>query len=94
MEHRLEYQNAFKKIHSLSDQFKMNVESRLNEKFETFKKEMPVDKPRFMQEVLYYLEKMDIHEELNRIQYHLDKLDKIFDLEGEKGRQFEFLSQF
>ena len=54
---------------------------------------MPVDEPRFMQEVIYYLEKMDIQEELNRIQIHLEKFDSIFKTGGEVGRQLDFLLQ-
>lgn len=43
-----------------------------------------------LQEVLYYLEKLDIHEELNRITSHLNKVDEIFSSDNEVGRQIDF----
>ena len=44
-------------------------------------------------EVIYYLEKLDIDEEINRISIHLQKLDQILSGKGEIGRQLEFLLQ-
>ena len=48
---------------------------------------------RFHQEVIYYLEKMDIHEEINRIKIHLQKLKSILSGNDEVGRQVNFLVQ-
>jgi uncharacterized protein (TIGR00255 family) len=46
-----------------------------------------------LQEVIYYLEKLDVDEEINRITIHLEKLTNILDSEGEVGRQIDFLIQ-
>jgi uncharacterized protein (TIGR00255 family) len=46
-----------------------------------------------MQEVVYYLEKLDVHEEINRIHAHLEKLNKILSGPQEVGRQIDFLAQ-
>jgi uncharacterized protein (TIGR00255 family) len=46
-----------------------------------------------MQEVIFYLEKLDVHEEINRIKSHLDKLDDLINKGGECGRQIDFIVQ-
>lgn len=92
-EHRNHFEENYLEIKKLSGSFEDTVKERLNKRFEEFQKSMPVDEPRFMQEVIYYLEKMDIQEELNRIQIHLEKFDSIFKTGGEVGRQLDFLLQ-
>lgn len=52
-----------------------------------------VDSTRFAQEVVYYLEKTDIEEELTRIRVHLDKLVECLSIGGEAGRKIEFVIQ-
>jgi uncharacterized protein (TIGR00255 family) len=91
--HRDQYIEHYSKIVSLADQFQESVEERLRKKFSEFSGEISVDEPRFLQEVVYYLEKMDVHEEINRIQSHLEKLDSILAGGGEIGRQIDFLIQ-
>lgn len=51
-----------------------------------------VDEQRFEQEVLYYLEKMDITEELDRLDSHLQYFFDNLDSE-EVGRRLNFISQ-
>ena len=62
---------------------------KLNEKLKDFK----VDESRFMQEVIYYLEKLEIDEEINRARIHLQKLRSVLTSSGEIGRQIDFLLQ-
>lgn len=91
--HRSEYETHFNKIEALAETFQDAVKERLQKRFEEFQTSMPVDEPRFVQEIIFYLEKMDIHEEINRIQVHLGKLDSILTNGGEVGRQIDFLIQ-
>ncbi|WP_127717962.1 YicC/YloC family endoribonuclease [Halobacteriovorax sp. HLS] len=91
--HRAQYEIHYKEIVALADQFQSNVEERLRKKFSEFSTELSVDEPRFLQEVVYYLEKVDVHEEINRIQAHLEKFDSILSSGGEIGRQIDFLVQ-
>ena len=44
-------------------------------------------------EVVFYLEKMDIHEEINRIHTHLDKMKSLLASKEEVGRKLEFTLQ-
>jgi uncharacterized protein (TIGR00255 family) len=92
-EHRDEYQSYFSKIENLSSAFQKGVEDKLRKRFDEYKDEIKVDEPRFMQEVIFYLEKLDVHEEINRIKSHLQKLNELIDKGGECGREIDFLVQ-
>lgn len=80
-------------IEGLSDQYQKSVEDKLKKRFENMGVELGLDEPRFMQEVVFYLEKLDVHEEINRITVHLGKLSKTLVGGGEIGRQIDFLVQ-
>ena len=82
-----------KEIEKEKDNYKKELEDRLLKRFQDLKGALPVDGPRFMQEIIYYMEKMDIDEELDRIGSHLEKLDKVLEEGGEVGRQLDFILQ-
>jgi len=92
-EHRQQYEEHFNVICGETDHFQKNVEDKLKKKFAEFSSDLNIEEPRFLQEVVYYLEKLDVHEEINRIKSHLEKLDSILDQGGEVGRQIDFLIQ-
>lgn len=71
------------------DMMKDKLTSRLNEKLKDFK----IDESRYLQEVVYYLEKLEIDEEINRAKIHLVKLKSVLKSTGEIGRQIDFLLQ-
>lgn len=52
-----------------------------------------VDKNRFEQELIYYLEKLDITEEKVRLKSHTDYFMDTISNEGEKGKKLGFISQ-
>ncbi len=87
------YDEHYQYICSVADSFQASVEEKLKKRFSELSSELNIDEPRFMQEVIYYLEKLDVHEEINRIQAHLEKLDSILSKGGEVGRQIDFLIQ-
>lgn len=91
-----EYLNAYKKYYEEIKNHKSGYQEMVREKFlKRFKeeKDLKVDEGRFLQEVLYYLEKLDIDEEISRVQIHLSKVKKIFESGGEVGKQLDFLLQ-
>jgi uncharacterized protein (TIGR00255 family) len=71
------------------DMMKDKLSGRLNEKLKDFK----IDESRYLQEVVYYLEKLEIDEEINRARIHLGKLKNVLKSSGEIGRQIDFLLQ-
>ena len=59
-----------KKVHD----FSTPVKNKFREKFEKeFSKDYKIDESRFMQEVIYTLEKLDVSEEIEKIEEPLDK---------------------
>lgn len=91
--HLENYKNHFATIEGETENFQKSVEEKLKKRFADLSSEIQVDEPRFMQEVVFYLEKMDVHEEINRIKSHLAKFSDLLSQGGEVGRQIEFLLQ-
>lgn len=91
--HRALYLEHFKVIEEKASSFKPMVEERLKKKLAELAKEIKVDEPRYLQEVIYYLEKLDVHEEINRVKAHMQKFQVLMQKGGEAGRQIDFLVQ-
>jgi uncharacterized protein (TIGR00255 family) len=51
------------------------------------------DQGRLLQEVIFYLEKIDINEEITRVNAHLEKFDSLLNSNIEVGRQIDFFIQ-
>ncbi len=93
LSHRNEYVKHFQKIKDKTDTFQKNVEEKLKKRFAEYADQVKVEESRFLQEIVFYLEKIDVHEEINRIEGHLEKLDQLLSQSGEVGRQIDFLIQ-
>ena len=93
LEHKNEYAKSYASVVELKSSYQEGVREKLNKKFESELAETKIDESRFMQEVIYYMEKLDIDEEITRINIHLKKLDDILNSSGEVGRQIDFLIQ-
>ena len=52
-----------------------------------------IDKNRFEQEVIYFLEKLDITEEKVRLQSHLDYFVKVINNKSSQGKKLGFITQ-
>ena len=84
-----EYSEAIEKISHLH---KKNIKEELEIKSQNL--EVNFDNGRFEQEVFYYLEKMDINEELVRLKSHMDFFIEILDNDvSEKGKKLGFICQ-
>lgn len=92
-EHRDLYKELYDKVTPLKDQYRSQIEEKLNKKFKEKLSDLQIDDNRYHQEVIYYLERFDIDEEINRIDAHLKKLDEILNAGGEVGRKIDFLLQ-
>lgn len=92
-EHEKNYSEFFQGIVERADEFKTHIEEKLKKRVAEYSSEISIEEPRLLQEVIFYLEKMDVHEEINRIHAHLEKLDKILSGTREVGRQIDFLAQ-
>jgi uncharacterized protein (TIGR00255 family) len=92
-DHLESFKKQFAKIEKLADTYQGEVEARLKKRLGELKNEFSMEESRFYQEVVYYMEKLDIHEEINRISSHLHELNSVIEGKGEVGRKIEFLLQ-
>jgi uncharacterized protein (TIGR00255 family) len=93
-EHKANYLKHYKKVDELKHSYQDQVKEKLLKKFDANNADLKMDESRFQQEVIYYMEKLDIDEEINRIDIHLGKLAKLLTTtDGEIGRQIDFLVQ-
>ena len=71
-----------------------NLKSRIHQSLEEIKQRVKVDENRFEQELIYYIEKLDLTEEKIRLGSHLDYfIDIISDDKGASGKKLGFLCQ-
>lgn len=70
-----------------------NIRSRLQKNLDEIREKVQVDENRFEQELIYYLEKLDITEEKVRLQQHLNYFNEILAGESQAGKKLGFLSQ-
>lgn len=75
------------KVGELNEQLKTKLESRLAEMSKS------VDENRMMQEVALLLTKMDVAEEIDRIESHCHQIQAALQLEEPVGRRLDFLMQ-
>lgn len=93
LEHLANYETSFAKVEETKNIYQEMVRENLTNKLNDKIKDLKVDESRFLQEVIYYLEKLDIDEEITRAKIHVAKLKNILKGSGEIGRQIDFLLQ-
>ena len=72
----------------------VEIRARLKNNLENFIQKDKIDTNRYEQEVIYYIEKLDITEELTRLKSHCDYFRNIIgDKEELKGRKLNFIAQ-
>ncbi len=69
----------------------LNVRSRLQQRFEELQQSL--DAQRLEQEIVLVAQKMDVAEELDRLQAHLSEVNHILAKGGTVGRRLDFLMQ-
>lgn len=71
----------------------VGVRQRIEEKLAAIRSDSAFDPNRFEQEMIFYLEKMDISEEKTRLANHLDHFLAVLHHEENAGRKLGFISQ-
>ena len=87
------YESCLASVEKLKNLYPEMMKDKLTSKLNEKLKDIKVDESRFLQEVVYYLEKLEIDEEINRAKIHLVKLKNVLKSTGEIGRQIDFLLQ-
>jgi uncharacterized protein (TIGR00255 family) len=93
LEHLAEYENRLTQVEKLKGEYPEMMREKLTQKFQEKLKDIKVDESRFLQEIVYYLEKLEVDEEINRAKIHVGKLRSVLKSSGEIGRQIDFLLQ-
>lgn len=83
-------QNIKTKTSSLKSDIEAQLKHKLTEKLKDFDK---LDPERLHTEVVYYLDRLDITEELQRVESHFKQASKFFASQEPMGRKFDFLLQ-
>lgn len=82
------------KIAAQQDVVREELEKRLREKIQSRAKELAeIDPARLQTEILFYLDRTDIAEELQRLNSHLNQMDSLFAASEPSGRKIDFLLQ-
>lgn len=92
-EHKKNFEEHYKNVCGLVERHRSGIQEKLKKAFAEHGADLKIDEPRFMQEVVYYMEKVDIHEEIDRIRSHLTKFDKLLSTKNEIGKELDFLLQ-
>jgi len=67
------------------------VRTKLEKRIAELVKEPDYD--RFEQEIVYLMQKMDVAEELDRLETHINEVESVIDQNGAVGRRLDFLMQ-
>jgi len=88
-----EIENALSKIEVLAPERAKIVEERLQQKIEEISEFNETDKSRLHQEVVYYMEKYDINEEVVRLKSHCDYFKETLNAPNGQGKKLGFIGQ-
>jgi uncharacterized protein (TIGR00255 family) len=89
----LSIQNLLKKIEPFEGQRIEAIKLRIIDSIESLKLNGTIDKNRFEQELIFYLEKLDINEEKVRLLNHLTFFIETLKLPESAGKKLGFISQ-
>jgi uncharacterized protein (TIGR00255 family) len=82
-----------KKVDPFEENRTTKIRERIKSNLEAFSQDVQSDKNRFEQEVIYYLEKLDITEEKIRLQKHCDYFLETLAKDVSAGKKLGFISQ-
>jgi len=86
-------QDLLKKIDEHDPKRLLNIKTKIENKLIEIAKDEKFDKNRFEQEMIYYIEKLDIAEEKVRLGTHLNYFLEVLNSEENQGRKLNFISQ-
>jgi uncharacterized protein (TIGR00255 family) len=85
--------DGLNKIEAVDENRSENIRARLQKNLDEIKEKVQVDENRFEQELIYYLEKLDITEERVRLTQHLSYFLEVLSKEELAGKKLGFISQ-
>ncbi|MCI4669320.1 MAG: YicC family protein [Bacteroidia bacterium] len=88
-----EIRKNLEEVKSLAPRRLENVRSRIEQSLEEIKHKVEADPNRFEQELIFYMEKYDINEEIVRLTQHIQYFEELRATDKSNGKQLQFLSQ-
>ncbi len=86
-------EKAFHKVPDYEDLRIEGIKERIENNLEEFIGVSKIDKNRFEQELIYYIEKIDIAEEKSRLSNHLNYFREILNQAKSQGKKLGFITQ-
>lgn len=82
-------------VDAMKDDRIENIKTRIQRDFESFQSasDVKVDPQRLAQEVIFYIEKLDVNEELKRLEQHCRYFRETLDQEESAGKKLNFIAQ-
>lgn len=93
LQYRHNIEQLLTEVDKLDENRMETVRQRLKKRLEEYEMKDKVDESRYEQEVLYYIEKLDINEEKVRLRTHLDYLEQTLTGLESNGKKLGFLAQ-
>jgi len=93
LEYSKNIENFLKDVETQDPKRLENIRERLHNRVKEIKQDESFDKNRFEQELIYYVEKLDISEEKVRLQKHLNYLVEVLQSSASNGKKINFISQ-
>jgi uncharacterized protein (TIGR00255 family) len=81
------------RMERLRDVANVDLEKKLNDRLKRFSTDVKVDHSRFAEELVYYLDKCDIGEELARLKEHLQMCSAYAKGHNAQGKKLDFYGQ-
>lgn len=88
-----EIDNMLSKIIEQDPQRIQNIRNRIRQNIEELSLKGTADENRLEQEIVYYIEKLDINEEKVRLKSHLDYFLEVMNMPSSQGKKLGFISQ-
>ena len=85
--------SSLEEVKKLDPQRIEKIKSRIRDNFDNFITEQSIDQNRMEQELLYYIEKLDISEEKVRLESHLDYFNRELTSDESNGKTLGFIGQ-
>ncbi|WP_462252872.1 YicC/YloC family endoribonuclease [Ekhidna sp.] len=92
-EYILNIRNGLKSVEENDESRSENIRIRIQKNLDEIRDKVQVDENRFEQELIFYMERLDISEEKVRLKQHLDYFDEVLLKEEYAGKKLGFISQ-
>ncbi len=92
-EYIINIREGLKSVEANDESRSENIRTRIQKNLDEIRDKVQVDENRFEQELIFYMERLDISEEKVRLKQHLDYFDEVIAKEEFAGKKLGFISQ-